>query len=495
MKPFNADQFARDVLQDVERVTKRSKKKEHEGEDRAHGNGGDSARILPPPKDPSAVARQFIDDCFTSDGTATLRRWRSSWWTWQITHWKEVEDNAIRSKLYAYTERAAYLTKDGPAVWAPNRYKVTDVTDALAAICLLESDIDQPCWLDDPDRNNLIVSVTNGLLDIKRKQLLPHTPLFFNQTAVPFNYDPNAPEPRRWLDFLGELWPDDPDAIDVLGEWFGYVISGRTDLHKILLMVGPTRGGKGAIARILTALIGGKKNVAGPTLNSLATGFGLQPLIGKSLAIISDARLGSKNADVVVERLLSISGEDAITVDVKYREPWTGRLLSRFHILSNELPKFGDASTAIVGRFVLLLTTRSWLGKEDKTLEPDLNEELSAILNWALAGLERLTGANGNCFTPLPSADEAVIQIRDLASPVGAFVRDRCVLGANQTVEKDALYAAFKTWAQDGGHSVKTKDTFGRDLRAVVPGVNEVRPRKEDGTRPRLHAGIGLKQW
>ena len=48
----------------------------------------------------------------------------------------------------------------------------------------------------------------------------------------------------------------EPDAIDVLGEWFGYVISGRLDLHKILLMVGPTRGGKGAIARVLTALIG-----------------------------------------------------------------------------------------------------------------------------------------------------------------------------------------------------------------------------------------------
>jgi putative DNA primase/helicase len=495
MKPFDADQFRRDVLADAERVTDRSRRIS-DGEDRAHTNGhADASEILPSPKDPSAVARQFIDERFTSDDMMTLRRWRSSWWTWQITQWKEVEDNAVRSRLYAYTERATYLAKDGPAPWSPNRYKITDVTDALAAICLLESDIDQPCWLDDPDRNNLIVSVTNGLLDIKRKQLLAHTPLFFNQTAVPFNYDPNAPEPRRWLDFLGELWPDDPDAIDVLGEWFGYVISGRTDLHKILLMVGPTRGGKGAIARILTALIGGKKNVAGPTLNSLATGFGLQPLIGKSLAIISDARLGSKNADVVVERLLSISGEDAITVDVKYREPWTGRLLSRFHILSNELPKFGDASTAIVGRFVLLLTTRSWLGKEDKTLEPDLNEELSAILNWALAGLERLTSANGNCFTPLPSADEAIIQMRDLASPVAAFVRERCVLGANQTVDKDALYAAFKTWAQDGGHTVKTRETFGRDLRAVAPGVTVVRPRnKEDGDRPRIHVGIGLKQ-
>ena len=59
-------------------------------------------------------------------------------------------------------------------------------------------------------------------------------------------------------------------------------------------MVGPTRGGKGVIARILGALIG-KRNVCGPTLNSLGGDFGLQPLIGKSLAVISDARFIGKD--------------------------------------------------------------------------------------------------------------------------------------------------------------------------------------------------------
>ena len=69
---------------------------------------------------------------------------------------------------------------------------------------------------------------------------------------------------------------------------------------------------------------------------------------------------------------MSVSGEDTLSVNRKYKDHWTGKLPSRFHILSNELPKFGDASTAIVGRFVLLTTTRSWLGNEDETLEPDL---------------------------------------------------------------------------------------------------------------------------
>ena len=58
----------------------------------------------------------------------------------------------------------------------------------------------------------------------------------------------------------------------------------------MFLLVGPKRGGKGTIARVLRRLIGAH-NVAGPTLASFATNFGLQDLVAKSLAVISDARL------------------------------------------------------------------------------------------------------------------------------------------------------------------------------------------------------------
>ena len=89
----------------------------------------------------------------------------------------------------------------------------------------------------------------------------------------------------------------------------------------------------------------------------------------------------------MVERLLSISGEDTLTANRKYRDQWTGKLPSQLHVLSNELPQLGDASTAVVGRMVLLLTTLSWLGREDPNLEPALHTELTGNLNWALNGL------------------------------------------------------------------------------------------------------------
>ena len=464
--------------------------REERGEERTTGN---SAHLLPPPSAPMDVARTFVDQgCLHDRSILTLRYWRAGWWVWKTTHWTEVYESLVRSVLYRFTENAIYLSADGPQRWSPTRHKITDVADALKAICVLPADVDQPGWLDGAAETGVIVSVKNGLLDVERRKLMPHTPNFFNQTSTPFNYVPDAPAPQRWLGFLEQLWPQEPDAIDVLGEWFGYVVSGRTDLHKIMLMVGPTRGGKGAIARVLTALIG-RKNVAGPTLNSLSGEFGLAPLLGKPLAIISDARFSGRDASVVVERLLSISGEDTLTINRKYRDQWTGKLPSRLHVLSNELPKLGDASTAIVGRILLLLLSHSWLGKEDHQLEPAVHTELTGILNWALDGLMRLTIVNENAFTRLPSGDEAIIEMRDLASPVAAFVREKCEVGHGKEISKEELFVAYKGWAEENGFDKKSHPVFGRDLRAAVPSIRKARPRGQFKSRKRIYTDICLR--
>ena len=120
----------------------------------------------------------------------------------------------------------------------------------------------------------------------------------------------------------------------------GYVLGDDTRQQKIFLLIGPKRSGKGTIGRVLSGLVG-THNVAAPTLASLSTNFGLSPLIGKPLALISDARLsGYSDNSIVVERLLTLSGEDSLTIDRKYREPWTGRLPARLVLMTNELPRW-----------------------------------------------------------------------------------------------------------------------------------------------------------
>jgi putative DNA primase/helicase len=438
-----------------------------------------------------AVARVVISD-YREQGHLTLHRWRGTWMQWQRARWAEAEDAAIRSTLYTRLEHAVYTDTSGKKpvtrYWEPNRRKVGDLEDALAASVQLAGSIDAPAWIggNGPVPAGEVVACDNGLLHVGTRKLLDHTPRFFGTVAVPFAYDPAAPRPEKWLRFLAEIWQDDPDSVSALQEWFGYVLSGRTDMHKILMLIGPTRSGKGTIARVLTALIG-DGNAAGPTLASLGTNFGLQPLLGKPLALVSDARLGS-NENEVVERLLSVSGEDTLTVDRKYREPWTGKLPCRFMILSNELPRFGDASGAIANRFVVLVMHKSFLGKENTALTGELLGELPGILSWALDGLDRLA-RTGRLSSPR-SSEDAIVALQDLVSPVSAFVRDWCEVGSGE-IRVTALFDAWKAWAEASNSRPGNSATFGRNLRASVPSVRVSQPRT-GGSRERVYVGITL---
>jgi putative DNA primase/helicase len=238
--------------------------------------------------------------------------------------------------------------------------------------------------------------------------------------------------------------------------------------QKGFLLVGPKRSGKGTIARVLTRLVGIDNTVA-PTLAGLGVNFGLAPLIGKRIAIISDARLGGRaDQHAIAERLLSITREDAITIDRKFREAWTGRLQIRILILSNELPRLADASGALASRFIVLVLTHSFFGREDRGLTVRLRPELPSILNWAIAGWRRLI--ERGYFVMPASSGEAVQEFEDLGSPIGAFIREPCVVAPARVVETSTLFESWCEWSkQQGRDHPGTAQTFGRDLRAAFP--------------------------
>ena len=239
------------------------------------------------------------------------------------------------------------------------------------------------------------------------------------------------------------------------------------------MIIGPRRSGKGTIARVLAQIVG-PDNVCGPTTRSLAGPFGLQPLIGKSLAIVSDARFGGDGISTVIERLLCISGEDQLTIDRKNISSVTLKLPTRFMFLTNEFPRLSDASGALAGRFVVLRLTESFFGRENTKLTETLLAEKPGILNWAIEGWHLLRDV-GHFVTPR-SAEDAAEAIQDLSSPVGAFVRQRCLVGPGHRVLVDELYDAWRSWCLDEGRtSPSTRQSFGRDLTAAVDGITRRR--------------------
>jgi putative DNA primase/helicase len=169
----------------------------------------------------------------------------------------------------------------------------------------------------------------------------------------------------------------------------------------------------------------------------------------------------------VAERLLSISGEDALTINRKYREHCTGRLGVRFLILTNELPRIADSSGALASRFIVLTLKDSFLDREDLELTDKLLAELPGVLNWSLQGLDHLR-QRGRFRMP-QSSIEAMRQLEDLASPVGAFIREWCVIGPDKSCNVKALYDAYVKWCQSEGNKPGSNIVFGRNLRTSIP--------------------------
>jgi putative DNA primase/helicase len=469
----------------------------HVGQDEP--DAGDQPLILDP-KDPTAIAREFLRRNYLHRDGATVL-FTDSLYAWNGSCHCELKNAAMRSQVYLFLEGAQRYENHGESMelvpFRPNKAIVDNVVDAIEGLVFTAAI--PPCWLSDgpglPDPKELVVA-NNGIVHLRMDGqpiiIGPPTPRLFTLNALDFDFLADATPPTEWLKFMGTIWPEDAQAVSSLQEWFGYCLTGWVDLQKALLLVGPKRAGKGTIARILTRLIG-MSNVCGPTLSSLSQNFGLWPFIGKLLAVISDARLsGRADQAIVVERILSLTGEDALTIDRKNREPVTARLLARLMLLSNELPRLADPSGALASRFIILTLRQSFYGKEDIGLEKRLSKELPAILLWSIEGWKRLK--QRGYFVQPDSSREAIDDLNDLSSPIAAFLRDWCKVQAGASTPVADLFCAWQAWcSEQGRHDSGSQQVFGRDLRAAVPGITTSQTRCEDG-RHRIYQGITLTE-
>ena len=85
-------------------------------------------------------------------------------------------------------------------------------------------------------------------------------------------------------------------------------------------------------------------------------------------------------------------------------------------------------------------------------------------------------------------------QLEDLGSPIGAFVRECCDVGAAYSIAVDTLFLAWREWCTEQGRDRPgTKSSFGRDLKAAHPELNVTQPREEGRQLRRHYQGVRLK--
>lgn len=452
--------------------------------------GWPMTRLLPAPTNPMAVARELLD---VNRLTESRLWWLGDFYEWTGTHWQVWPSSSVDKWLYTQTEHALYMTggRDAHQVaWAPTTRRITDLRNALGVGVL------QRLEQLKSDDGAGFVAFSNGVLNLATMELLPHTPARFNLHSSPFEYDADAVAPT-WLAFLDQVLEADDKRIALLGEWFGYVLCGGTELQKIFSMFGPKRCGKGTVLRVIIALLG-QRYVASPaTLDSLAGPFGQQKFIGTRLATFSDVQWVGNHLSEAVGILLAISGEDHQDVAQKNRTEWKGKLQTRFMFAGNDRPKFSNTSGALAGRMEHLQFRISFYGREDHTLTDRLMRELPGIFNWALEGWRRLQAQRGK-FTQTELGMKAAEDVERNASPVSAFVKDECAIEPSARIKLDDLHREYMRWRaterMDGAITITTA-SLSRNLLSAFPTISTEREGSaRRGDRTHWVNGIRLRE-
>ena len=451
---------------------------------------------------PLGMARAFAADNYAHPDGPALVRHAGEFWAFDGIAYAPLDEEAARCGGLQYLEGCQRTIKgkgeqpDQVVPFCPRQADVSQMLYVLPAV--LPSMTTMPQWRDDegddrPDPADLILARNGHFdpLDPGPIKLFPPTPRLFAANPLTFDVDPDAPMPTRWLQFFGEAFDGDPQRIQLAQEWIGYCLTGDTGQHKALFCIGPKRSGKTTFCNVVRAVVG-EANVTGPLLASLAGPFGLQPLLGKRLAIIPDARLsGRADSAAIAGNLLAVTGEDSPSVARKFKTAVEGKLPTRFILCSNEMPRLDDASGALAGRFLFLDFPNSHYDKEDHGLTGKLLAELPGILLWAVDGLRRLRD-RGHFIQPV-AGKERWRELEELSSPALAFVRECCEVKPGATVEVDDLFKAWQGWCGGQGREHPgDKASFGRYLSAAAPGIKR-RQRRERGGVINYYEGIGLK--
>jgi putative DNA primase/helicase len=340
------------------------------------------------------------------------------------------------------------------------------------------------------NRDKWIINVENGLLDVRRKELKPHSPHYFCTIRIPVTYNPSADCPKIKQFFKEVLNPED---IPVIEELFGYCLIPDYSIQRAFLLVGDGANGKSTLLNLLKAFIGAE-NCAGVPWQALELNrFAKSELDGKLVNMFADIPTQSLSQTGGFKML---TGGDSIGTEKKFKGYFSFVNYARLIFSANKPPKvYNEDSYAFWRRWIILDFPNEFTGeKADKQILEKLTtrEELSGLLNLALTGLSRLLKKQE--FSYIKSVDDVTEIYLKAADPIFAFLKEKCEVANDQWISKDDLYETFKEYCKTNKIPLKKPNSFARALQNQTF-INISSDRVLDGgKRVRVWKGIKWKE-
>lgn len=339
------------------------------------------------------------------------------------------------------------------------------------------------------DADPAILNVKNGLLNIETGEFTTfRNSEYLSLIQLPVEYKKGQGCPQI-AKFLRETL--DPEQVKIVVKMLGYILLRSAKYEKAFMLVGEGSNGKSTLLKVITALVG-SANTSNVSLQELTEDrFASAHLYGKMVNVFADLKADTIN-DTGYFKLL-VSG-DRIRAQKKHQQPFEFSNHAKMIFSTNQIPDTSDDSYAYFRRWVILRFDRTFEGPaSDRRLIDKLTtpEELSGLLNVAVAGLKRLKEEYGFEHTDI---DEIREMYREGASKIIDFIKEQCELDTANSelmIRTYDLHEAYVDYCKNRGTSFLDIRRFGEELRAH--GVRHKLKRRK-GKREYVYTGIAVKR-
>lgn len=328
----------------------------------------------------------------------------------------------------------------------------------------------------DFDREEMLLGVANGTVDLRTGELLAGTPEQMISMACPVEYDPTATAPR-FYEYLEESIPSE-DVRLYLQRVIGYSITGSTIEQAMFMHYGEaTNNGKSVLINVLSRMLGEYAGIADPkalieSRNDQHTTH-IAGLAGPRTLMMSETARGARLSDVLVK---NITGGDEVKARKMHQDGQKYRIVGKIHMATNHLPHIVSSPSTNRRLHVIPWTVQIDNDKIDLELTEKICQELPGVLNWAAEGAklwwDSMKASQHLKDGERPSGLGMPVEVRQATDAylgdedeIGRWLEERTDGRPNGFDTASNLFSDYKWWIERQNGRAMTQTAFSLDLK------------------------------
>lgn len=324
---------------------------------------------------------------------------------------------------------------------------------------------------EDFDKDPYLVNCANGTLDLRTGSLSLHQPEDRLRGQCPTRYVPDASAPR-WLKFLDEVFPHQPDVVAYLQLILGASLIGKPILHILPVLVGTGRNGKGTLIRALTTALGRDYMAACDNSLLISNKFEghltkVMALKGRRIVTASETETGDSFAAAALKRY---TGGDELSARGMREDQQVFHPSHNMILQTNHLPRVDVEDEALWARLRLIRFNVSFMDNPELDLDRTLAAEAEGILAWLVAGCRRFLLQQSEGRVP-DSIQGATTSWRVEDDQFLTFATEELRLDPKGVIKRADLQAHYKQWCDERGEQMEYRGPkWGQALRRFGAG-------------------------